>query len=164
MDNGAINIAVWLLIIVCIWIVYLWRNSRRLNEDIRMIARQHHLIRHDDKVRTLCRAIHLINPNVSAGPDYVVRHDDPAGEPVIAEWRSFDPQPTDAQIRHALEEVASSYHDEEYAEMRRAEYPSVGEQLEAAYEARQGDPRRQIDIDERIRRVREKYPKADGCL
>lgn len=165
MENGAAKIAIWMLILLCIWVVYLWRNSRRLNNDIRQIARQHHLIRHDDKVRALCRAIHLINPNVSAGADYEIRHDDPSGEPVIGEWKSYDPRPTDEQIQRALREVESSYHEQEYAEMRRAEYPSIGEQLEAAYEARHGDPRRQIDVDERIRRVREKYPKSeDGCL
>jgi predicted lipid-binding transport protein (Tim44 family) len=100
----------------------------------------------------------------AAPSTYEIRHDDPSGEAVIGEWKSYDPQPTDEQIQRALQEVASSYHEQEYAEMRRAEYPSVGEQLEAAYEARHGDPRRQIEVDERIRRVREKYPKEEGCL
>ena len=48
--------------------------------------------------------------------------------------------------------------------MRQAEYPTVGEQLEAAYMARQGNEARQKELDEKIRRVREKYPKVDKCL
>lgn len=42
--------------------------------------------------------------------------------------------------------------------MRQAEYPGVGEQLEAMYEARQGNNARLLNVDDRIRRVREKYP------
>ena len=163
MDNGAINIAVLLLILVCFWIFFLWRNSRKLHSDIKQVARQHQLIRHDDRVRNLCQAIHLINPRVSAGTDYVIRHDKPGEAPTIAQWNVDAPRPTDEQIRSALEEVASTYHEQEYAEMRRAEYPSVEEQLEAAYEARHGNNARQLEVDEKIRLVREKYPKADEC-
>ncbi|MEZ5540646.1 MAG: hypothetical protein R3F42_01230 [Pseudomonadota bacterium] len=163
MDQGVTNIAVLLLILVCFWIVFLWKNSRKLNSDIKHVAQQHHLIRHDDRVRTLCRAIHLINPNVSAGVDYVIRHDNPAQDPVIAQWNADVPRPSDEQIRLALAELANRYHEEEYAEMRRAEYPSVAEQLEAAYEARQGNPAMQQAIDEKIRKVRERYPKSEVC-
>jgi predicted lipid-binding transport protein (Tim44 family) len=163
MDQGVTNIAILLLILVCFWVLFLWRNSRKLNSDIKQVAQQHHLIRHDDHVRTLCRAIHLINPSVSAGVDYVIRHDEKGQEPVIAQWNADVPRPTDEQIRNALREIASTYHEQEYAEMRRAEYPSVEEQLEAAYEARQGDDSRQREIDERIRAVKEKYPKSEEC-
>jgi hypothetical protein len=163
MDQGATNIAILLLMLVCFWIFFLWKNSRKLNSDIKQVARQHSLIRHDDRVRDLCRAIHLINPNVSAGVDFVIRHDDPGKDPVIAEWNADEPRPSDEQISHALGEIASAYHEQEYAEMRRAEYPSVEEQLEAAYEARQGDNTRQLAVDERIRAVKEKYPKSEEC-
>ncbi|MGB5472548.1 MAG: XkdW family protein [Gammaproteobacteria bacterium] len=163
MDKGVTNIAVLLLILVCFWIFFLWKNSRKLNSDIKQVAQQHSLIRHDDPVRNLCRAIHLINPNVSAGVDFVIRHDHPDRDPVIAQWNADAPRPTDEQIRNALKEVASTYHEQEYADMRRAEYPSMEEQLEAAYEARQGNNARQLEVDEKIRRVREKYPKSDEC-
>jgi hypothetical protein len=163
MDKGTTNIAIFVLIVVCVWIIFLWRNSRKLKDDIKMIARQHHLIRHDDRVRTLCRAIHLINPNVSAGTDYVIRHDSPDQDPVIVEWNAEAPRPTDEQIRSALAEVRDAYHEQEFADMRRAEYPSVGEQLEAAYEARQGNNAMQLEVDKKIRLVREKYPKTDVC-
>lgn len=163
MDNGVMNIAILLLILVCFWILFLWKNSRKLHSDIKQVAHQHHLIRHDDRVRTLCQAIHLINPDVSAGVDYIIRHEDPGSDPVIAAWNSDAPRPTDEQIRRALDEIASRYHEEEYAVMRRAEYPGIEEQLEAAYEARQGNPAMQEAVDEKIRRVREKYPKSEVC-
>ena len=164
MDNGVTNIVVLLLILVCFWIYFLWKNSRRLNKDIKQLAQQQQLIGHDDRVRTLCRALHLLNPNLSAGVDYLIRHDNPDQEPVIARWVADTPKPTDDQIKTALEEIKNVYHEQEYADMRRAEYPSVGEQLEAAYEARQGNSAKQQEVDEKIRRVREKYPKDDLCL
>jgi XkdW protein len=163
MDKGATNIVILLLILVCFWIFFLWRNSRKLNSDIKLAAQQYSLIRHDDSVRALCRAIHLLNPNVSAGTDYIIRHDNPDQKPVIVEWKTEAPRPTDEQIKTALEEISNVYHEEEYAAMRRAEYPSVGEQLEAAYEARQGNNAMQLEVDEKIRLVREKYPKSDDC-
>ena len=48
--------------------------------------------------------------------------------------------------------------------MRRAEYPGVGDQLDAAYKARQGNDAEQIAIDELIRKVKDKYPKSVDCL
>jgi hypothetical protein len=163
MDNGVMNIALLLLILVVFWIFYLWKNSRKLHSDIQHVAQQHHLIRHDDSVRDFCRAIHLINPDVSAGVDYLVRHDSSDREPVIVRWNAESPQPSEDQLRRAVAEVRSRYHEEEFAEMRRAEYPSVEEQLEAAYEARQGNTAMQEAVDEQIRRVREKYPKSEVC-
>ena len=52
----------------------------------------------------------------------------------------------------------------DYAAMRKKEYPGVREQLEAAYEARQGDDTHQKALDTRIAEVREKYPKTDENL
>lgn len=163
MDKGVTNIVILLLILVAFWIFFLWKGSRRLHHDIAQVARQQNLIRHDDRVRDLCRAIHLINPNVSAGVDYVIRHDSRDQDPYIENWCADSPKPNDEQLRSALAEVRSSYHEEEYAEMRRAEYPSIEEQLQAAYEARQGNPAMQQAVDERIRQVREKYPKSEIC-
>ena len=50
------------------------------------------------------------------------------------------------------------------ASLRRAEYPSVEDQLKAAYLARQGDTSMQEELDARITEIREKYPKSDECL
>ena len=163
--NQAVSYFVILFLLLAIfWIFTLWKGSRRLNNEVKHLAQQHNLIRHDDSVRQLCRAIHLINPHVSAGIDYIISHDDPGGTPVIAAWTNDSPRPTDEQITAALLEVSRDHHEEEYAARRRAEYPSIAEQLEAAYEARQGNPAMQQAVDEKIRKVREKYPKAEPCV
>jgi len=164
MSSGVANFVIVALLLVCFWIYTLWKGSRKLNNDIKNVAQQHSLIRHDNSVRQLCRAIHLINPHVSPGVDYIIRHDSPDQQAVIAEWLADAPRPTNDQINTALSEVSNSYHEEEFATMRRAEYPSVGDQLEAAYEARHGNPAMQQKLDEQIHLVREKYPKTDTCV
>lgn len=43
--------------------------------------------------------------------------------------------------------------------LRHANYPSVGEQLDALYKARHGDPTALEEIDARIADVKSRYPK-----
>lgn len=164
MDNGVINIIFVVLVVVCIFIYIMWRDSRKLNADVKLMAQQHNLVRHDKRARRLCRAIHLLNPNVTSGVDYVIKHDNPEQEPYIAEWLSDAPRPTEAEIKTALLELSDVHHEEKYRAKRRAEYPSIEEQLDAAYQARQGNDARQHEVDEKIRRVKEKYPKTDECV
>jgi len=164
MDNGITNIVIVVLIVVCVFLYVLWKNSRRTKDAILLVAQQQGLVGHDERARMLCRAIHMLNPNLTAGVDYVIRHDSPEQEPYIAEWIADTPQPGDTEINSALQEISDVHHEEKYAAMRRKEYPSVGEQLEAAYQARQGDDAKQLEVDEKIRRVREKYPKTDECV
>ena len=73
-------------------------------------------------------------------------------------------QPSADQIKKALVELSDVNHEAKYAAMRRSEYPSIGEQLDAAYQARQGNDAKQIEIDRRIREVKEKYPKTEECM
>ena len=162
MDTPAIFYAV--LGLVCVWVIILWNNSRKMKDDITVVSQQHGLIRHDDRVLRLCRAIHILNPNLSPGIDFVIRHDSPAQEPYIAEWKTDAPRPSNEEIKASLQEISDVHHEEKYAALRRAEYPSVEDQLEAAYEARQGNNARQIELDEQIRRVKEKYPKNEDCI
>lgn len=164
MENGALNVLIVILIAVCFWVFILWKNSRRLHEDINMVAQQHNLIRNDDKARELCRALHLLNPKLTAGIDYVIRHENSNQEPYIAEWMADSAQPTSEQVRAAMVELSDASHEAKYAAMRRAEYPSIGEQLDAAYQARQGDNVKQVELDKRIREVKEKYPKTEDCI
>ena len=87
---------------------------------------------------------------------------DPAKTKKLLAEAGFGPPET---VRKALEEVSDTHHEEEYASMRAAAYPSVEEQLDAAYRARQGDNSMQLEIDERIRRAKEQYPKSeDKCF
>lgn len=164
MTNGALNVFIVILIAVCFWVFILWKNSRRMHEDLNMVAQQQSLIRNDDNVRALCRALHLLNPNLTAGIDYIIKHDNKEQEPYIAEWMSESSQPSIEQIKSALVELSDANHEAKYAAMRRAEYPSVGEQLDAAYQARQGNTAKQDEIDRQIREIKEKYPKSNECV
>lgn len=47
--------------------------------------------------------------------------------------------------------------------MRRSEYPSVEDQLDAAYKARQGDDTEQLLLDSRITEIKNKYPKPGAA-
>jgi hypothetical protein len=163
LDKGVTDIVFLVLIVACIFIYILWKNSRKTKDTIVQVAQQHDLVRHDKRARTLCRAIHMLNPNVTAGVDYVIRHDTPEQEPYIAEWKTSTSRPTEEEINSALLEISDVHHEDKYASMRRAEYPSVGEQLDAAYQARQGNNARQLEIDEKILHVKEKYPKMEEC-
>ncbi len=164
MGNGVINIVIVILITMSILIYILWKNSRRTKDAIILVAQQHDLIRHDERARTLCRAIHILTPNVTAGVDYVIRHDTPEQEPYISEWMTTISRPTEEEINAALLEVSDVNHEDKFAAMRRADYPSAEEQLDAAYRARQGDNAKQLEVDEKIRGVKERYPKRDECL
>ena len=161
--EGVINIVIVILIVVCIWIYILWKNSRKMHESLVLLAQQHNLVRNDDRVRSPCRALHMLNPQLTAGVDYVLRHDNPEQAPYIAEWLTDAPRPGEEEIKSAIQEISDIHHEEKYAALRRAEYPSVGAQLDAAYQARQGDNVRQLEVDGEIRAVKEKYPKTDVC-
>ena len=50
-----------------------------------------------------------------------------------------------------------------YAAMRRAEYPSVEDQLDAAWKARHGDETGQ-QLDKQIEEIRNRYPGSDSQL
>lgn len=164
MSNGVINIVIAILISVCIMIYVLWKNSRRMDESIKLIVQQRNLVRHEDRALALCRAIRILNPNVSAGVDYVIRQDTPEQEPYIAKWMADTSRPTEEELKAALVEIADANHEDKYAAMRRADYPSIEEQLDAAYQARQGNTDKQVEVDEKIRHVKELYPKGDGCF
>jgi hypothetical protein len=164
MENGVNNIFIVVLISACVMIYVLWRNSRRVDEVINRTVQQQNFVRHDERALTLCRAIRILNPNVRAGVDYVIRQDNHEQGPYIAEWMSDIPRPTEDEIKSALLEVSDVNHEDKFSAMRRADYPSVEEQLDAAYRARQGDNAKQLEVDEKIRGVKERYPKNDECL
>jgi hypothetical protein len=164
MENGVINIIFVVLTVVCVFIYIMWRDSRKMNADVQRMTQQHNLVEHNQRARALCRAIHLLNPHVISGVDYLIKHDSPDQEPYIAEWFSDDSRPSREEIKSALLEISDVDHEAKYSALRRAEYPSVEEQLDAAYQARQGDDSKQREVDEKIRLVKEKYPKTDECV
>ena len=164
MFNGVINIVIVVLISVCVMVYVLWKNSRKMDEAIKSTAQQRNLVKQDERALSLCRAIRILNPNVTAGVDYIIRQDSPDQAPYIAEWLADTSRPTEEEINSALLEISDASHEDKYAAMRRADYPSVEEQLDAAYQARQGNDAKQLEVDEKIRRVKEHYPKGDECF
>ena len=164
MFDGVINIVIVVLISVCVMVYILWKNSRKMDDAINLTAQQRNLVKEDERALSLCRAIRILNPNVTAGVDYVIRQDSPEQAPYIAEWMADTSRPTEEEINSALPEIADVNHEDKYAAMRRADYPSVEEQLDAAYQARQGDDTKQIEVDAKIRSVKEQYPKGNECL
>ena len=164
MFNGVINIVIVVLISVCVMVYVLWKNSRKMDEAIKLTAQQRNLVKQDERALSLCRAIRILNPNVTAGVDYIIRQDSPDQAPYIAEWLADTSRPAEEEINAALLEISDASHEDKYAAMRRADYPSVEEQLDAAYQARQGNDAKQLEVDEKIRRVKEHYPKGDECF
>jgi XkdW protein len=163
-DTGTLAILGFILLGVCAWILLLWQNTRNMHEQLKQVAEQQSLLRHDDSARDLCRAVHLLQPNAHAGIDYVIRHENPGEEPYLTEWHAAAAQPSREELHHALEKIIHDETGKNYASMRKAEYPSVGDQLDAAYKARQGNDAEQIAIDELISKVKDKYPKSVECL
>lgn len=159
-ESSTITILI-ILLLVCFWLYFLWSNSQVTNKMIQRVAQQQSVIRQDDNVRAFCRAIHFLQPNAHAGTDYIVSKGGPDEAPYIVEWLNPKiPQPEQEQLEQALNMVSDLDPAKDHAAQRRKEYPSVGDQLGAAYNARQGDFADQKRLDEQIRRVKEKYPKS----
>jgi hypothetical protein len=163
-DTGTLAILGFIILVVCSWILFLWHNTRKMHEQLKQLAQQQSLLRHDNSARDLCRAVHLLQPDAHAGIDYLIRHDSPNDDPYLAEWHAPGSQPTREELQHAMQTIIHDETGKNYASMRRAEYPSVGNQLDAAYKARQGNDAEQLEIDELIRKVKDKYPKSVECL
>ena len=139
-----------LFILACGWLYVIWQNTQRSEHQIRQVVSQQALIGSDVSARTLCHAVHYLYPSMHAGVDFVIKHDDPGKPPYIAEWNSTLDQPTDVQLKLAL------------AIRRQAEYPSIGDQLDAAFKARHGDKTEQMEQDRKIQEIKDKYPKDSG--
>jgi hypothetical protein len=164
LDAESIFIFAFIFLVVGLWIFFLWQNTRRMHQQLRQVAQQQTLLRHDESAQDLCRAVHLLQPDAHAGIDYVIRHETPDSAPSLAEWHANLPQPTAEELRRALEKVSQEDVARNYAVLRRAEYPPLGDQLDAAYKARQGNDEEQRDIDALITKVKERYPKSAECL
>ena len=82
-------------------------------------------------------AIGLIKLGFKSGTDFIVQ-DDGAGA-YIAEWKSGSPQPTDADIETAHNQVIAEEAAQAYARAREAAYPSIGDQLDMLWHAIDGD-------------------------
>jgi len=164
-DMSTLNVFIVIVLFVCAWVFVVWSNSRTMKKQILQVAQQQSVIRHDDNVRLLCRAIHYLYPTVHAGTDYIISEGDSGGEPYISQWfHTGIPKPGDDEIRNAMNAVAGIDPVKDHAAQRLREYPSIGDQLDAAYKARHGDSSEQTRLDEQITMIKARYPKSDKCL
>ncbi|MGB5304871.1 MAG: XkdW family protein [Gammaproteobacteria bacterium] len=162
-DQGILGILGIILLGVCGWVFIIWQNARRTHEQIRDIVQQQNMVRTDMSARELCHAVHLIHPDAHIGIDYIIGHDSTGQDAYLAEWHADAPKPTAKDLQDALAKLPEGGMLSNYAALRRAEYPSIGDQLDAAYKARQGDVSAEIELDKKIREVKDKYPKTDVC-
>jgi hypothetical protein len=164
-DNPTINTILVILLFVCIWVYVLKLNTHATKTLVQQVARQQSNIRQSDEVRLLCRAIHYLHPTIHAGIDYIVKEGGPGQGAFIEEWfHSNIPQPKPEELEQALNTISDIDPAKDHAAQRLKEYPSVGDQLDAAYKARRGDHSEQIRLDTLISQVKEKYPKSDENL
>jgi hypothetical protein len=111
--------------------------------------------------RELCGAIHRLYPNARVGLDFQVRRE--AQGYVISEWLLPSPQPTSVELATAMDAYRKEQASQAYRDARTPEYPSIGDQLDALYKARQGDTSELAAIDALIREVKARHPKPGEC-
>ncbi|MCG6938941.1 MAG: hypothetical protein LJE83_12325 [Gammaproteobacteria bacterium] len=164
-ENQTVNFILVMLGLVFIWVFALRINTRAAHTLVQRVASQQSCIRQYEDVRQLCRAVHYLHPTLHAGIDYVVNKTSPEQKPYIQEWFHTNiPQPKPEELEQALQAISGVDPVKDHAALRLKEYPSVGDQLDAAYKARLGDNKEQIRLDNLITRVKEKYPKSDSSL
>ena len=164
-DSSTLNFLLITLVVVGVWGFILWSNTRTMHKQIIQVAHQQSAIRQDDEVRQLCRAVHHLHPTVHAGIDYIVSPGGPGQKPYISRWlHTSIAQPGPEALEQALAYISGIDPAKDHAAQRIREYPSVGDQLDAAYKARHGDDSDQVRLDGLIAQVKEKYPKSDDAL
>ena len=162
MDNTLIGAVIVLMIGLSAIVFFNWSNTRNARKHTQKIFQQQHLVKTHPDVHRQSQAVHLMRPSVRLGFDYLIQHDD-GKLPYITEWNTGGSMPTQAELDEALKKV-TAIDTTGYAAMRRSEYPSIEEQLDAAYKARRGDFTEQEELDNRIEQIKNKYPKSDDDL
>jgi len=150
---------VFFVIMIGGWLFFVSQNTKATQQKLRQLSHQHTLVNTDERARQLCIAVHQLHPLMHAGVDFLIQRDSPDSAPYIGEWYGQDPKPTPEQLQAAFSRVAGK----DFMELRKAEYPSVGDQLDAAYKARRGDGSEQLHLDNLITDVKMKYPKSGAC-
>jgi hypothetical protein len=163
LDNTLISVLILILAGVLVLLYFNWSNTRDARRHTQKIFQQQRLVREVPDAHRLSQAVHLLRPSVRLGFDYVIETDKDGKPPHIAEWNTGGSMPTEAEFDEALKRV-TAIDSRGYAAMRRLEYPSVEEQLDAAFKARRGDTSEQEELDNRIEQIKNKYPKSDDEL
>jgi hypothetical protein len=162
LDKTLISALIVLFLGLSAFVLFAWSNTRSARKHTDNIFQQQHLIRTHPDAHRLSQAVHLLHPSVRLGFDYIIKHDN-GKLPYISEWNTAGSMPTQAELDDVLKKV-TAIDSTGYAAMRRSEYPSIEEQLDAAYKARRGDITEQQELDNRIEQIKNKYPKSDDAL
>ncbi len=164
-NNPALIFVLVLLLIIFVFVFAVRSTARDTRQLVQRVTRQHSAIRQYDDVRLLCRAIHYLQPTTHTGIDYIISKGSSEQKPYIEEWfNSNVGQPTPEELEQAMKAVSGIDPAKDHAAQRIKEYPSVGDQLDAAYKARQGDHSEQVRLDHKISMIKGKYPKTDDSL
>lgn len=163
LDNTLISVLILILAGVLVLLYFNWSNTRDARRHTQKIFQQQRLVREVPDAHRLSQAVHLLRPSVRLGFDYFIETDKDGRPPHISEWNTGGSMPTEAEFDEALKRV-TAIDSRGYAAMRRLEYPSIEEQLDAAFKARRGDTSEQEELDDRIEQIKNKYPKSDDEL
>jgi len=162
LDNTLISVLILILVGILVLGYFNWSNTRDARRHTQKIFQQQRLVREVPDAHRLSQAVHLLRPSVRLGFDYFIETE--GGKlPHISEWNTAGTMPTQAEFDEALRRVGS-IDSRGYAAMRRQEYPSIEEQLDAAFKARHGDTSEQEELDSRIEQIKSKYPRSDDDL
>ncbi len=78
-------------------------------------------------------AIKQLFPEAVNGVDFILQDDSDGEGPFIKEWNLPDPQPTQAELAQAETVHLAAQAKVAYKELRKREYPDVGEQMDALW-------------------------------
>lgn len=163
LDSTTVGVLVLILLALFAIVFITWTNTRQARRHTRQIFQQQKLARNFQDVHRLSQAVHLLRPTVRLGFDYTIKRDGSGGNPYVSDWEAGGTEPEQTELADALARV-SEVDSRGYAAMRRSEYPSMEDQLDAAYKARHGNDTEQQKIDRQIEEIKSKYPKSDAEL
>ncbi|MCP5141856.1 MAG: hypothetical protein H6926_05700 [Chromatiales bacterium] len=113
------------------------------------------------EAREMCAAIHHLHPGAVVGEHFQIADD--GNGPYISAWYMDAPQPSPRELADIVEGHREEWSVRGYREARLAEYPSIGDQLDALYKARHGDDSDLRTIDARIAEIKADHPNIDRC-
>ncbi len=92
--------------------------------------------------------------------DFIVADDADGQGAYIKEWKSDQPQPSEAEIETAHNEWQAEYDAQEYSRNRQAEYPSINELIVALWEnVVEERAASVIELESLRQAVKARYPK-----
>ena len=162
---SAVGVVVMLVVLLAVVSFMTSRAQRARIEVLEQVGAQiyapQRLLPETRAQRDFCGAIHRLYPNARPGLDFQVKKE--GGKLAIAEWLLPTPQPTPEELEQAMAEYREEQQSQAYREAREAEYPSIGDQLDALYKARHGDASELAAIDARIAEVKGRHPRPGHC-